>query len=108
MNLTDLANNGMMIVIPAAALQEIIREDRLQSFNDGVRAALAANTHSLEEPLTKREAAKSLGVSVGTIDNLRKRGDLESLDYGDAVRFDVDEILRYKRTHRSLYANVCV
>lgn len=108
--LQEYAQAGMQIVIPAAALMQYLADDRTETFHEGIREGIriaeAKRVQGLETPLTKKEAAHALGVSERTIDNLRSRGELESLDYGDKVLFEVEEILRYKRTHRSIRAQI--
>lgn len=42
----------------------------------------------------RREAARLLGVSPGTIDNLRIRGELPSLKIGARRLFDTADLLR--------------
>ena len=42
---------------------------------------------SLHQPMTKIEAAEYLGVSISTIDRLRKRGDLKSQSSRDTRNF---------------------
>lgn len=42
----------------------------------------------------RREAARLLGVSPGTIDNLRARGELASLTLGARRLFDVADLRR--------------
>ena len=42
----------------------------------------------------RREAGRLLGVSPGTIDNLRKRGELPSLRLGTRRLFDVADLRR--------------
>ena len=41
----------------------------------------------------RREAARLLGVSPGTIDNLRKRGELQSVKLGARRLFDPADLL---------------
>jgi excisionase family DNA binding protein len=43
----------------------------------------------------RREAARLLGVSPGTIDNLRKRGQLPSLKLASRRLFDVADLRRF-------------
>lgn len=42
----------------------------------------------------RREAARLLGVSPGTIDNLRARGELPSVKIGARRLFDMDDLRR--------------
>ena len=44
--------------------------------------------------IDRLEAARLLGVSPGTIDNLRKRGELPSLKLGARRLFDVADLQR--------------
>ena len=44
--------------------------------------------------LTKRGAARLLGVSERTIDRMVKRGDIPRLKFGPLVRFDEEAVLK--------------
>lgn len=105
--LAQLAELHTMVLLDSQALLEAIRIDREVTFLEGVKAGLRQAEleaiRSSEEPLTKEEAAKVLGFSKGTIDNMRKRGDLESYEYGGQVRIEWEEIRRWKRLHSNLY-----
>lgn len=49
-----------------------------------------------EKLISKKDAARLLGCSVSTIDNLRRRGKLQSIKVGKAARFrlgDLNEII---------------
>lgn len=96
-----------MVLIDAATLLQYLHADREETFMEGVRqgyrqAELAARA-SAEEPYTKEQAAKVLGFSKGTIDNMRRRGELESYEYGGQVRIEKSEVARWKRLHSNLY-----
>jgi excisionase family DNA binding protein len=43
----------------------------------------------------RREAGRMLGVSAGTIDNLRARGELPSVKIGTRRLYQVTDLLRY-------------
>ena len=105
--LEQLAGQRSMIMIDAETLLNYLHQDREVTFMEGVlegrRLAEAARLVELEEPLTKREAAEALGFSEGTIDNMRRRGELESFEYGGQVRIERKEILRFKNSHKGLY-----
>ena len=45
--------------------------------------------------ISREEVAKKLGVSLGTIDNLRKRGRIQSYRIGNSVKFKKSEVLEY-------------
>jgi len=45
--------------------------------------------------LNKNEVANELGIHWGTVDRLRKRGDIKSVLIGGQVRFTIDEITNY-------------
>ena len=105
--LEQLAGQQAMVLIDSRTLLEYLRTDREETFAEGVRmgyyqAELAAKA-SAEEPYTKREAARALGFSEGTIDNMRRSGELESYEYGGQVRIEKAEVERFKRTHANLY-----
>lgn len=105
--LEQLAEQRAMILIDSTTLQEYLHRDReetyMEGIRDGKRLAEAAALASIEEPLTKAEAAKALGFSEGTIDNMRSKGELESYEYGGRVRIERAEVERWKRTHTGLY-----
>jgi len=111
MNLLEqIAGQQAMIVIDSATLLEFLHTDREETFMEGLRqgifqAELAAKASS-ERPYTKKEAANALGFSEGTIDNMRRRGELESYEYGGQVRIERAEVERFKRTHANLYNKV--
>ena len=46
--------------------------------------------------MNKKEAAQTLGLSVSTIDNLRRRGELHGKKIGSRVLFEAEEIERYR------------
>lgn len=105
--LQQLAEQRAMVLIDAATLIDYLRTDREETFMEGVRhgyqqAELAAKASAVE-PYTKREAALVLGFSEGTIDNMRRRGELESYEYGGQVRIERSEVERFKRTHANLF-----
>ena len=98
-----------MILIDSATLLDYLHKDREETFMDGVRAGikkaeLAARASS-EKPYTKK-AAEALGFSEGTIDNMRRRGELESYEYGGQVRIERQEVERFKRMHANLYNKI--
>lgn len=99
-----------MVLMEGDALLEWLRNDREETFMEGVRAGLyqaeLAAQASVQAPLTKKQAAEALGFSEGTIDNLRRRGELESYEYGGQVRIERAEIERFKRTHTNLFKRV--
>ena len=105
--LQELAGTRTMIVLDSETLLRYLHDDREETFAAGVRmgyyqAEVAAKA-SAEEPYTKSQAAQALGFSEGTIDNMRRRGDLESYEYGGQVRIEKSEVERFKRTHANLY-----
>ena len=105
--LEQLAGQRTMVLLDSQTLIEYLHADREETFMAGVRqgyyqAELAAKA-SAEEPYTKKQAAQALGFSEGTIDNMRRRGELESYEYGGQVRIERSEVERFKRTHANLY-----
>ena len=55
---------------------------------------MASDNNFTTEPMLidRREAARLLGVSPGTIDNLRTRGELQSMKLGARRLFDVADL----------------
>lgn len=111
--LQQLAGQRTMIMVDTDTFVNWLNTHYEEVFMEGVRqgryqAELAARA-SAEEPLTKKQAAQALGFSEGTIDNMRRRGELESYEYGGQVRIERSEVERFKRTHANLYkrANDC-
>ena len=108
--LETLANMHAQIVLDAATLRDALYEERLQAHFDGMRMAKEINGRAWlldrEKPYTKKEAAQALGFSEGTIDNMRKRGDLVSYEYGGQVRIEAAEIERFKLAHKALYSEI--
>lgn len=96
-----------MVLVDGDMLLEWLHHDREETFMEGVRAGIyqaeLAARASAEEPYTKKQAAAALGFSEGTIDNMRRRGELESYEYGGQVRIERAEVERFKRTHTNLY-----
>ena len=83
--------------------QEIINEaihiwttklkDQIKKELDAEMAEAKALERNHPEPLwDKRRAAKELGVSPGTVDNLRRRGQLKSIYVGRRVLFNPEEV----------------
>lgn len=105
--LSNLASQHAMVLIDGETLLTYLRQDREETFMEGVRAGLRkaelVATTTANKPYTKREAADALGFSEGTIDNMRRRGELESYEYGGQVRIERSEVERFKRTHANLY-----
>ena len=105
--LEQLAGQRSVIMIDAATLLEYLHADREETYMEGIREgrrlAEAAALATAAEPLTKKQAAQALGFSEGTIDNMRRRGELESYEYGGQVRIERAEVERWKRTHTGLY-----
>lgn len=53
----------------------------------------------LERLLTRDEVARYLGISVATVDNYRKKGQLRSVKYGKFLRFRESDIRQYIENH---------
>lgn len=108
--LEQLAQMGAQIVISAEVLKDMLNEHYRDAWLDGVRAGKeiesAAHSAKTSGPATKSQAAKALGFSEGTIDNMRKRGDIESYEYGGQVRIEWEEIERFKRNHKSTFTTI--
>lgn len=50
----------------------------------------------------RREAGRLLGVSAGTIDNLRARGELASVKIGARRLYAVDDLKRYIESRKGV------
>ncbi len=63
---------------------------------------MQADAHVAPAPLLvdRREAARLLGVSPGTIDNLRTRGELPSVKLGARRLFDIADLRRLIETRK--------
>ncbi len=44
--------------------------------------------------LNKNQAARELSISIGTLDRLRKSGEIKSQQIGQQIRFNVMEVAR--------------
>lgn len=62
------------------------------------------NTQTTTAPLLvdRREAGRLLGVSPGTIDNLRTRGELPSVKIATRRLFDVADLLRFVESRKAV------
>lgn len=98
--LSQLAMQHAQIVIPADVLVEFLREDRVQTFMEGVREGMRRIAVEAERPLSIKETANALGIGESNVKYLRKVGELEAMEYGGRVLFDPEEIRRFKRTHK--------
>ena len=45
--------------------------------------------------LTKREVSKEMNISEGTLDNIRRSGDIENIKIGGQVMFTLCEVARF-------------
>jgi excisionase family DNA binding protein len=67
---------------------------------------VASNTNTPTTPapllVDRREAARLLGVSPGTIDNLRTRGELPSVKIGARRLFDTRDLLRFIESRKGV------
>lgn len=65
---------------------------------------MASDTTNTPAPLLvdRREAARLLGVSAGTIDNLRIRGELPSVKVAARRLYDVDDLRRYVEARKAV------
>lgn len=67
---------------------------------------IGAAQQSLQERVRllvdRLEAARALGVSSGTIDNLRRRGELPSVKIGTRRLFDMDDLRRFIEARKAV------
>lgn len=94
----------VLISIPVNDLQTLI----IDSVNDCLKKAnpklLTDNLSEIPEMLTRREAAKLLSISLGTLDSWAKEGRVTKHRAGGVVRFRKDELLsNFKSLNGSKY-----
>ena len=81
-----------VVEVPPEALPAVL------AVIEAVRVSVSSN---VEEPfvgrlaLTVPEAAQALGLHVGTVRSLVRRGDLSSISFGRAARITVRELTEY-------------
>ena len=71
---------------------------RFEEFKDALLDEIAQNYYFDDCLLSREEVAKKLDVSIGTVDNLKKRGTIVSSNIGKGVKYKKSEILRYMKT----------
>jgi predicted DNA-binding transcriptional regulator AlpA len=71
---------------------------RFEAFKDALLAEIAQNYYFDDCFLSREEVALKLGISIGTVDNLRKRGKIKNSNIGSGVKYKKSEILRYMKT----------
>jgi hypothetical protein len=73
--------------------KEVERLVRLRM--DDYESKLSANYYFDDKLLGREEVAIKLNISIGTLDNLRKRGKLKGCAIGKCVKFRNSEVLSY-------------
>ena len=68
--------------------------------SDSIAAAFPSETPML---VNRAEAAKLLGVSPGTIDNLRIRGELPSIKIGARRLYDISDLHKFINARKELH-----
>ena len=90
----------LLVHMTEKELVEVIRS----AVNMELNGQTNDNSEEDQEELTRQEAAKLLGVTVGTIDNWSKRGILTKYARGSRRYFVKDEILKSKK--EMIYKNL--
>lgn len=79
----------MQIILTTKEELKELFKDVLKEFKSDAKQELS------DDPLIdKKEAAKILGVSVPTIDNYRRNGNIPSYRIGASVRFKKSEVIK--------------
>lgn len=101
-----LSSQHTQLVVGAEELRTIIVEEiqnaYINGLTEGLKRAKEAAVLEQQPPVKMEKAAEMLGMSISKLKKERKDGNIEVLNYGDCVRVEIAEIIRYKRTHRSL------
>ena len=71
---------------------------RFEGFKNELLESLSKNYYFDDCLLSREEVAQKLNVSIGTVDNLKKRGKIASSNIGMGVKYKKSEILRYINT----------
>jgi len=77
---------------------ERLTKIRFEEFKNELLESISKNYYFDDCFLSREEVAQKLGVSIGTVDNLRKRGKITKSNIGTAVKYKKSEILRYMNT----------
>lgn len=92
-----------LIVITTEELETIFDSRLRVALNDFAqllqRQPEAVSGQAAPPYVSKREAARLLGVCVSSVDNAARRGDLTPLYVGKAVRFDRVQVLNLAKSH---------
>lgn len=67
----------------------------LNGLVENLKKDLSENYYFDDRLLSREEVAKKLDVSIGTIDNLRKRGKLKCCTVGKSVKFRNSDVVEY-------------
>lgn len=90
--------NNNLINFNNDAFNEIIKKEveRLVKLQmDDFEKKLSENYFFDDKLLSREEVADKLAISLGTLDNLRKRGKLKAGGIGKGVKFRNSEVLAY-------------
>lgn len=91
-------SSTQLIANPFEAIERIestlrrIEHDTLPSLLKRILGQGASHDGQIEKLISKRDAARLLGCSVSTIDNLRRSGKLELVKVGKSARFRLSDL----------------
>lgn len=77
---------------------ERLTKIKFEELKEGLLKDLSQNYYFDDCLLSREEVADKLAVSIGTVDNLRKRGKIVNSNIVSGVRYKKSEILRYIKT----------
>lgn len=99
-----MLNNNNLININQNVFDDIIKNEveRLVKLQmDDFEKKLSENYFFDDKLLSREEVAVKLAISLGTLDNLRKRGKLKGCGIGKGVKFRNSEVLAYIKLLKS-------
>lgn len=85
-------SGSVSVEVPAAALPAVLAVVEAVRASD---SSPSADAFAGRLALTVPEAAQALGLSIGTVRSLIRRGDLSSIAFGRAQRIAVRELTEY-------------
>jgi len=71
---------------------------RFEEFKNNLLEEISKNYYFDDCLLSREEVAQKLGVSIGTVDNLKKRRKIASSNIGKGVKYKKSEILSYMKS----------
>jgi excisionase family DNA binding protein len=92
MDLSNLINENALIT---CVNNEVERLFKIKV--EEIKKELSENYFFDDRFLTREQVAEKLEISIGTVDNIRKKGKLNGFRVGTLVRFKNSEVLAYMK-----------